>query len=329
MAYFQAIGGLLLLVFAADFLVRGSVSLAQRLGVHTLVIGLTIVSFGTSAPELLVGIDAVLTGAPTLALGNVVGSNIANILLVVGLPAIMAPMMCSSSRFKHNMVALLISTAAFIAIACSGTFTPLSGALLLVMLIGFLFYVSRKLEDTVDFDELLSDIEGVPDEPDDFGVSIALVVGGLAGLAVGAHLLVTGSIEIARDFGVSEALIGLTLVAVGTSLPELVTSIVAAVRNHCDVAVGNVIGSNIFNLLGIIGVSSMIRKIPVPDAFLRFDLWVMAGATLLLLPYALMHRRIGRRSGVVFCLLYAAYLYILASGIGGIGALHRIPETLG
>lgn len=317
-----------MLVFAADFLVRGSVSLAQRMGVHTLIIGLTVVAFGTSAPELVVGIDAVLTGVPTLALGNVVGSNIANIWLVVGFPAIVAPFLCSAPRFTHNMMVMLASSVVFIAFAFTGVFTYWMGLILLTMLIGFIYYISRQQNDPDALKKVLCDIEGVPEKPDSYTISWALILGGLVGLVTGAHILVQGSVVIAREMGVSEAVIGLTLVALGTSIPELVTAVVAAVRNHCDVAVGNVIGSNIFNLLGIIGVSTQLGDIPVPEAFLKFDLWVMLLASLTLLPYAVFGRRVGRRSGFLFCGAYVTYIFMVASSSSRTENLHHLADML-
>lgn len=328
MAYIQVIGGLVLLVFAADFMVRGSISLAQRMGVHTLIIGLTVVAFGTSAPELVVGVDAVLTGVPTLALGNVVGSNIANIWLVVGFPAVVVPFMCNAPRFTHNMMIMLFSTAVFIAFAFMGVFNHWIGLVLLAMLVGFIYFTSRHREEQDVLKQVLCDMEGVPDEPDSYSVSWALIIGGLVGLVAGAHILVQGSVVIAREMGVSEAVIGLTLVALGTSIPELVTAVVAAARNHCDVAIGNVIGSNIFNLLGIIGISSQLGDIPVPDVFLKFDLWVMALASLTLLPFAMFGLRIGRWTGLAFCGAYLAYITIVASGASGMAVTHHFGGTM-
>jgi cation:H+ antiporter len=329
MAYIQVIGGLVLLVFAADFLVRGSVSLAQRMGIHTLVIGLTVVAFGTSTPELVVGVDAVLTGVPTLALGNVVGSNIANIWLVVGFPAVVAPFMCNTPRFTHNMMIMLFSTAVFIGFAFMGAFTYWMGLILLTMLAGFIYFTSSRRNDPDVMKQALCDIEGIPEEPDSYTVSWALIIGGLVGLITGAHILVQGSVVIAREMGVSEAVIGLTLVALGTSIPELVTAVVAAARNHCEMAIGNVIGSNIFNLLGIIGVSSIVGDIPVPEAFLRIDLWIMVLASLTLLPYAVFGWRLGRRSGIAFCCAYVTFIFIVASGGSGMENMHNLHGSLG
>ena len=312
MAYLEVVTGIVLLVVAGDFLVRGAVSLAHRAGVSTLVIGLTIVAFGTSAPELVVGIDAVWKGSPTLALGNVVGSNIANSLLVVGLPAIIAPMTCDAPRLGRNLMMMIGATLVFIWFAQSGTITASNGFVLLVLLGLFLAYSAMRAKKCPTELEGLDEITEIEEHPIAYRKSWAMVVGGLIGLALGADLLVVGSIELARAFGVSEALIGLTLIALGTSLPELVTAMVAAIRGHCDVAVGNVVGSNIFNVLAIMGVSSQFGAIPVPDSFLNIDLWVMLGSALLLIPFTRLRSQVGKFSGIVMVLLYVGYMIHLA-----------------
>lgn len=312
MAYIQVVAGLVLLVFAGDFLVRGAVSLAQRAGVSKLIIGLTIVAFGTSAPELVVGVDAVLKGAPTLAIGNVVGSNIANVLLVVGLPAIIAPMTCDAPRLGRNLMIMLVATALFIGLGHTGSFGFKEGLILFIFLILFLVYSGMRAKTMPCDLEPMEEVEGFQEKPDSYGLAGILVLGGLIGLGIGADLLVVGSVEIARDFGVSEAVIGLTLVAIGTSLPELVTALVAAVRGHCDVAVGNVIGSNLFNLLGIMGITAMVGTVPVPDSFLEVDLWVMLGASMLLIPFCRLRSKVGKISGVAMVTMYIAYMVYLA-----------------
>jgi len=313
MAYIYIIAGLVVLLFAGDFLVRGAVSLAQRFGVPTLVIGLTIIAFGTSAPELVVGVDAVLSGAPTLALGNVVGSNIANILLVIGIPAFIAPMTCNAPRMGRNLMIMLGASGVFIFMASSGTITASHGLILLILLACFLLYsgLRGKKDQTTEGVDL--DFDEIEDKPDSYGKAVFFVIAGLVGLTIGAELLVGGSVTVARSWGVSEAVIGLSLVAIGTSLPELVTAVVAAVRGHCDVAVGNVIGSNIFNLLGIVGVSSLFGNIPVPPSFLEVDLWIMLGASLLLLPYRHLKSNVGKISGGAMLLFYIVYMYYLTS----------------
>jgi cation:H+ antiporter len=313
MAYVQVVAGLVLLVFAGDYLVRGSVSLARRAGISKLVIGLTIVAFGTSAPELVVGIDAVLKDAPTLALGNVVGSNIANVLLVVGLPAMIAPMKCCAPRLGRNLMIMIAASIIFIAMAFEGAFHWQQGVIMLTLLLLFLLYSAmRRKQCPKEAAAEMEEMEELNQKPDGYPLATAMVFFGLAGLIFGADMLVIGSVEIARNFGVSEAVIGLTLVALGTSLPELMTALMAAIRGHCDVAVGNVIGSNIFNTLGIIGVSSLVGEIPVPESFLRVDLWVMLGAALLLVPFTRLRSQVGKMSGFAMFSLYIGYIVYLA-----------------
>ena len=237
-AFLQLLGGLVLLIYAGDALVRGSVSMARRLDVPPMIVGLTVIAFGTSAPELMVGIDAVLTDVPTLALGNVVGSNIANIWLVIGLPALIAPMVCPAPKFTNNMLALVIATLVFMVMAFSGEFTAMKGVFLLGGLATFLFFSSRRDKNETSYQEILEDLEGVPKKADSLKTASLIVLSGLIGLSIGAHFFVLGAVDFARMLGVSEAVIGLTLVALGTSIPELVTAIAAAMRRHSDVAIG-------------------------------------------------------------------------------------------
>ena len=312
MAYLEVVAGIVLLVVAGDFLVRGAVSLAHKAGVSALVIGLTIVSIGTSAPELVVGIDAVLEGSPTLALGNIVGSNIANSLLVVGLPAMVAPMACNAPRLGRNIMLMIGATLVFMWFAFDGTITFGNGLALVGLLVLFLIYSGKRAKKCPSELEGIDEITEVAERPIPYRKSWAMVIGGLIGLTYGADLLVNGSIHLARTYGVSEALIGLTLVALGTSLPELVTAMVAAIRGHCDVAVGNVIGSNMFNILGIMGVSSMVGTIPVPESFLQVDIWVMLGSSLLIIPFTKYRAQLGKAAGLIMVALYVGYMIHLA-----------------
>jgi cation:H+ antiporter len=298
--------GLAVLVFAGDALVKGAVNLSLRLGIPALVVGLTVVAFGTSAPELLVSVQAVLKGAPELALGNVVGSNIANILLVMGLPALFAAVMVGREVLRDYLI-MLAASVLFIALAFGGTFGPVQGLILLGAMALALTELwwrtrSRKIDTT--------DLEGA--DPALPGWRIAVLLGlGLIGLPLGADLLVDGAVGVARDLGVSEAVIGLTIVAVGTSLPELATTMAAALKREGGVALGNVLGSNLFNLLSIIGIASLVGPIPVPEGMLAKDLWVMLGASVLLVFWVLTGRSIGRLGGAAFLALYAAYLATL------------------
>lgn len=326
-ATLQVIAGLVLLIVAGDFLVRGAVSLANTFGLSPLLIGLTIVACGTSAPELFVGVDAVLRGVPTLALGNVVGSNIANALLVVGLPALIAPLTCSAPRLNNNMAVMLGATVLFIALALDGSFSFIDGAILLAGLAAFLVYTGRRAqkdpnaaEGILDFEEELKSAQYSP------VIAGIIVIGSCGGLVFGADMLVDGAVQIATKLGVSEAVIGLTLVALGTSLPELATSIAAAMRGHCDVALGNVIGSNIFNLTGIMGITAMVGVVPVPDSFFQLDLWVMLAASLAILPFTMRRSAVRRTGGLLLLLAYAAYIGWLAYDGAGMATLAGIAS---
>lgn len=319
MALLEVLGGLVLLVLAGDGLVRGAVTLASRLGVPTLIISLTIIAFGTSAPELVVGVDAVLKGSPTLALGNVVGSNIANVLLVIGLPAVIAPVACSAPRLGRNFMMMTGATLLVIGLGMDNDLGLFDAIILVTGLILFLGYSAyrahqhRKEEDEAEEEYLDDEYEDEEISPvGSMWLAGFMLVGGLLGLAIGADLLVNGSVTIARSLGVSEAVIGLTLVAIGTSLPELVTALAAAFRGHSDVAMGSVIGSNMFNLLGILGISSLVGHIPVPDSFIETDFWIMLGSIVILAPFIRRRGEVGRLMGLLMVGGYTAYMVMLA-----------------
>ena len=308
--------GLLILLLAGDALVKGAVNLALRLGIPALIVSLTVVAFGTSAPELLISIKAVLDDVPGLALGNVVGSNTANVLLILGLPALIFGLGVGSDT-RRSYVFMLIGTLAFIALGFAGPYLWWHGAILLAGLALILVDAAKSAQahrrataaaaDAADATELIEEAD--PDMP---VWKIAVFLGlGLVGLPLGADLLVDSAVMIARDFGITETVIGLTLVAVGTSLPELATTVMAALRRHADVAIGNVIGSNMFNLLGIIGVAALVGPIPVDPAFLRLDLWVMLAASLVLAPFVFLRWPMGRAVGAGFTGLYLAYMVVI------------------
>ncbi len=297
--------GLVLLVLGGEALVRGAVNLALRLGIPALIVGMTVVAFGTSAPELLVSVNAALKGQAGIALGNVVGSNIANILLILGVPALISVIRSGQSDLRRSYNTLLGASVLFIALCFVGPLTWWHGLILLAALGWMLadnIRIARAHRAIATVDEIEGADPGLP------GWKIgAYLVAGIAGLAFGADLLVEGASNIALAFGISPEVIGLTLVAVGTSLPELVTTVVAAIRREADVAMGNVIGSGIFNLLLIIGATAMIAPLDVPSSMLTVNLWVMLAVTLLLAPFALWRRDIGRLVGAGFLALYAAY----------------------
>lgn len=309
--YISLVGGLLALIVAGDTLVRGAVGIAQKLGIPNMVIGLTIVAFGTSAPELFISVQAGLEGSGGLALGNVVGSNIANVLLVLGVPALIAATPCDEKGATKTAFFMVAVSIIFIAICFQGVIGFWSGLVLLGLLLVFLADSAcsaikhRRDVHACSGDSMVEEVDGVPSKT---AIALAYIVIGLIGLPLGAHLTVEGATSIARAWGVSEATIGLTVVALGTSLPELATTVMAAIRKHGGVALGNVIGSNIFNLLAIIGVTTVIVPLNVPDAILKMDVWVMLACSVLLLVLAKYRCCLGKVSGLALCIAYFAYI---------------------
>ncbi len=312
MEFLLAALGLVILLLAGDALVRGAVNTSLRLGVPALIVSLTIVAFGTSAPELLIAISAIDDGVPGLALGNVVGSNTANVLMVLGIPALIAGLETSACETRKSYLMMICASVLFIAMAFTGRFTWIHGIILLAALAYVLLDQARAaLRHRREAPDDEEDVEGADPDMPWWKIGVFLLLG-LAGLPLGAEILVDSSTEIARDFGLSETVIGLTLVAIGTSLPELATTVMAAIRRQADVALGNVIGSNMFNLLGIMGVASIFGEIPVDRQFLALDLWVMLGASLLLAPFVFSRSlNMTKRFGIAFTGAYAAYLWIV------------------
>ncbi len=305
--------GLVLLLLAGDSLVKGAVNLSLRLGVPALIVSLTIVAFGTSAPELLIAVQAIWDGVPGLALGNVVGSNTANVLLVLGVPALLATMHTSECDTRASYLQMMAATGLFIVLCFFGPLTWISGIILLAALAAMLTWAfmearsQRAIAAEVDDEQ---DIEGADPNLGWPKIMFFLVLG-IIGLPLGAKLLVEGSTNIARDFGISETVIGLTLVAIGTSLPELATTVMAALRRQADVALGNVIGSNMFNLLGIMGVASLVGSIPVARGIVSFDLWIMLAASLALIPFVFLRYDITRIWGGALFAAYVTYLLLV------------------
>lgn len=308
--------GLGILLVAGDLLVRGAVALSLRLGIPILIVGLTVVACGTSAPELLISIDAALSGVPDIAIGNVVGSNIANVLMVLGVPALISTIHAMGNGSQRSYVQMMGASVLLIALAALG---PLhfwhAGVLLAVfaLIIGDMIRVARASPSSV-----VAEVEEIGGHVP-LGRMWFYLITGLIGLPLGAHLLIEGAVGISRDLGISEAVIGLTMVAIGTSLPELATTVVAAVRGQADVAIGNVIGSNVFNILLILGVTSLFGPVPIGPDFLARDLWVMLLCAALLAPFVIRGMPMGRIWGAVFLLLYAGYIYVLFRS-GGVPA---------
>ena len=328
--YVSLLGGLVVLIVAGDVLVRGAVGIAEKLGIPTLVIGLTIVAFGTSAPELVISLNAALDGLSGIAVGNVIGSNIANVLAVLGLPALFAATNCREDGATRNALIMVGISIVFVAMCFMSPISRLDGALLLVLLALFLYESVRATRkhraangaaalasggsspETAASDGAccggetpFEEVEGVPESP---MLAIVFVVLGLIGLPLGAHFTIEGASALARNWGVSDAVIGLTVVALGTSLPELMTSLMAAIRGHAAVALGNVIGSNIFNLVAIMGITAVVVPIDIPQEVLALDVWVMLAAGVLVLAFAWFRTTIRWPLGLVLCTLYASYI---------------------
>lgn len=310
----QIILGLLLLTAGGDALVRGSVAIAQKMNVSKLVIGLTLVGFGTSMPEMVTSINAALAGSPGIAIGNVVGSNICNILLILGLAAIISPMVAPWMNYRRDSIIMIGASLLLLGVCIAGELSRFAGGILFLSLVLYVvgtFLMARKdsgkdkeLENNDDIPNIT--ITSTP-------LNLGITLGGLALLMVGANQLVTGSIELAKIAGISDAVIGLTIVAVGTSLPELVTSVMAAIKKHADVAIGNIIGSNIFNILGILGVTALVKPITIPSSILAIDIWVMLGASGILIALIATTHQVSRIVGSIMVGSYTAYvLYLLA-----------------
>lgn len=301
MDYVYLVAGLIGLFFGGEALVRGSVGIARRMAIPPLLIGLTVVGFGTSTPELLVSVDAALRGVPDIALGNIIGSNIANILLIVGLTALVWPITVMGATLRRDTLVMVAAALLLVPVFALGQMGRLSGFVLVAGLVGYLIWAYRTPGTAAEDDADLP-------APSSTLVSVAWVIGGLVVLMLGARFLVDGAVSIARGYGISEAFIGLTIVAVGTSLPELATSLIAAFRRQSEIAIGNIVGSNIFNVLGILGITALIAPIPVAERFLRFDLPVMIAVSLLLTALLLTRPTIGRWMGVALLAGYLAYV---------------------
>jgi cation:H+ antiporter len=297
--------GLFLLLISGDFLVKGAIQLSNRLGVSALLVSLTVVAFGTSAPELIVAIKATLSGSPGLAMGNVVGSNIANILLVLGLPTLLVRLQNGITDTKRSFVLMILASVLFIVFGISGSFSWVYGVVLLSLLTFFLFDTFKQSTEKTSNNESL---EFRHRTSQSWWTIIFFILLGIIGLPLGADLLVNNASTLAKDYGISDAVIGLTLVAIGTSLPELATTFIAVVRKKAEVVLGNLIGSNIFNLLAIIGITSLISPVPVDPTFIKFDFWIMLGASILLAPFIFLNIQFNRLSGFLFVTLYISYL---------------------
>ena len=301
--------GLIALFIGAEGLIRGSSTLALRIGITPLVVGLTVVAFGTSTPELVVSLKAALIGNSSISLGNVVGSNIANIALILGISAIIKPLDVNANVIRREIPIMIGLSILLIVLLIDGELSLVDGIIFVIGIISFTIVnvvIARKEKNAdveKEFKDGLKTKLGVP-------ISIIFIVGGLGLMILGANLFVTSSISIAKVIGVSDAIIGLTIVAIGTSLPELITSIVASYKNESDIAIGNVVGSNIFNILGILGITSLI--IPLSSIGISYiDFGVMLLTGMILLPLSKTGFKITRLEGALLVIGYLGYLYYL------------------
>jgi len=307
---FLLILGLTTLTFGAEGLVRGSASFAIRLGLTPLIIGLTIVAFGTSTPELVVSLGASLSNQADISIGNVVGSNIFNIGIILGLTALLCPVKVSLQVIKHDCPIMIAVSLLALFLITEGTISRLAGIVLFTALVaytGFTIWLAKR-EVSAEIERQFQD--GVPSQSKSLYIDLLFIVGGLLLLVAGSRLLVVSATDIARVMGISEAVIGLTIIAAGTSMPELATSIVAALRRQPDIAVGNVVGSNIFNILGILGVASIAKPLSA-TGITKLDLWVMVVFSIALLPLLYTDLKLQRWEGGLLLLGYGAYLWVL------------------
>lgn len=308
------VGGLVIMALAGNALVSGAVSLAARMGVSPLVAGIFIVGFGTSAPEMIVSLDAALSDRSGLALGNIVGSNIANVFLVLGLPALIAPIAAGGVGEKRGLLAVIVAAVAWIGITALMPLTPLVGICFIALLIAYsgLTFIAARRAVAAGKDP------GVTEEEDPhlpLWLALIYVPLGILGLILGADLVIEGGVGIATFLNVPEEYIGLTLLAIGTSLPEIGAGLVAVVKKQGEVLIGNVLGSNVFNILGAGGIISLFGPIRMAPTFQQYDHWALALATLVVGIVILTKARIGRLTALLLLLVYAAYIYGLISGL--------------
>ncbi len=308
--YILLIVGLIMLVIGGDILVRGAVGLAEKLSIPPLIIGLTIVSFGTSMPEMLVSVNAALDGVSGLSVGNVVGSNIANVLLVLGLPALIRTTDCSGKGIGRNILLCIGITVIFMGALSTGHMGRIVGIILLVLMV--LFFYEQVLEAKkarAEGEEEPDYLEEVENHPTSYPMILLLLVIGIGILPIGSNLTVDAATAIAKSWNVSDEVIGLTVVAFGTSLPELATTAMAVIRSNTGVALGNIVGSNILNILAIMGVTTTIAPVIVSQQIIHFDMWVMLAATLALALFAHFQVKIDRKVGGLMVFAYVVYVY--------------------
>jgi cation:H+ antiporter len=328
-------GGLIFLIAGAESLVRGASKLALSFGLSPLVVGLTVVAFGTSSPELAVSVKSAYAGQADIALGNVVGSNILNILFILGISALIAPLVVARQVVRQEVPIMIGASVLLFVLALDGTISRGDGTMLVVLLTGYTFFLIRQSRqagpESVADDLKESDTSGTRAMDRHWPVQLLLIVAGLALLVLGSNWLVESAVAFARRFGISEMVIGLTIIAAGTSLPEVATSVMAAIRGERDIAVGNVIGSNLFNIFAVLGVSALVAPVAlsVPQAMISFDLLVMLAVAIACLPIFFTGNLIARWEGALFLGYYLAYTSYLILAAQEHDALQTYGTVMG
>lgn len=307
--YLLLIIGLAVLILSGDFLVKGAVGISLKLNITPLIVGLTVVSFGTSAPELFASIKAANLGNPGIAIGNVVGSNIANLGLVLGITAMIFPVVVARKILKQDWTVMIYASLLFFALGWDGELNYIDGIVMIVSLLVYLgfLYFSNKKSNSQDEGEL----EGAEAKSKSYSVLFLFLGAGFVGLYFGAEWFLKGAISIAEKNNIDDYIIGVTVVAFGTSVPELATSAIAAYRKQSDISIGNLIGSNIFNIFAVLGITSLIKPLPVPGEVLNNNIYWMLGVALIIFPMVYFNKKINRFNGFVLFGIYVAYIVIL------------------
>ncbi len=325
--------GLGALIVGAEALVRGASKIALSLGISPLVVGLTIVAMGTSSPEIAVSVGAVINGSTDIAVGNVVGSNIFNVLFILGVSALITPLVVHSQIIRQEVPIMIGASVILAVMAFDGRLSRPESALLLALLIGYVVFLVRQ--SRAETAEVRDEFEGAATRREagwdsHWAAQLLLIVAGLGLLVLGSSWLVDSAVAFARALGVSDLVIGLTIIAAGTSMPEVATSVMAAIRGERDIAVGNVIGSNTFNILGCLGLSGVVSAggLGIAPAVLNFDLWVMLAVAVACLPVFMLRRQIGRRRGLLFLAFYVAYVTYLIMGAQQHDALDEFSAVM-
>ncbi|MGB1103652.1 MAG: calcium/sodium antiporter [Crocinitomicaceae bacterium] len=313
MMYFYLILGLVTLIVGGEFLVRGAVGIAKKAQISTLVIGMTVISFGTSAPELFVSVGAALDGNSEIAIGNVIGSNVANLALVLGMTVLILPIIVDRNSKVIDWPMMMLATILFALFAMDGNIQRYEGIILVAILIAFTYFLirnSRRKNKQLAI-EVPEEDEEINKVKDPIWIALVFTLIGLVVLYFGSEWLVSGAVDIASSLGMEKRVIAVTVVAFGTSVPELVTSLVAAFKKETDISIGNLIGSNIFNIMAVVGITAIVQPMPVEDKAIHFDMWWVVIITAALLPMMLIGKRIGRFKGLLLFGSYIAYMIIL------------------